>query len=285
MVAAPYVDELLSGHDLASLEEFARVWPPCGDRGRGEDEPVQWSVTVQAARRPRADPRGDRRARRRGRALPVASPPASGRRRTAPSWSSRPTTREAGRSRRGRDLHRRGRTAPGSRLADHRDSARSPRTRTTSRLDGDDPVIRLGSLAGYPFEGPRRAGGLDRCRPSRRSTRPVPARREHASSTPSSTSATARTSSAEPSPVPAPAVAVLDRAGRQQVEALRGGVRGARRPDVAPQADRRGAVRGLPARAATSSSSTSTWKDEWIGDYTAPTTGPLTTGPPATTSG
>ena len=25
MVAAPYVDELLSGHDLASLEEFAHT--------------------------------------------------------------------------------------------------------------------------------------------------------------------------------------------------------------------------------------------------------------------
>ena len=58
MVAAPYVDELLSGHDLASLEQFA-----AHARQDEVSDGCSWSVTLQALGRSGADPRRDRRAR------------------------------------------------------------------------------------------------------------------------------------------------------------------------------------------------------------------------------
>ena len=103
--------------------------------------------------------RGGRRAGRRRGGLAAGSPPASAPPATAPSSSSRPTTRESAVDRATRRVRRRRRRGPASRLAgrrpSRRDRARTDDAARTSRM------IRLGSLAGYPFEGPRVLGGLD----------------------------------------------------------------------------------------------------------------------------
>ncbi len=137
-------------------------------------------------------------------------------------------------------------------------------------------MIRLGSLAGYPFEGPRLLGGWTPppAPPSTRScTSPSPRRAPAA--TPSSTSATPTTwpPSASRSSTRGAACWVKRAGSRWKVyictyEAPGGGP--AHREQIArelmavyqPQCN---AERYDPA-----------WKDHWIGDYTAPTTGPVT---------
>ena len=107
-------------------------------------------------------------------------------------------------------------------------------------------MIRLGSLAGYPFEGPR-CSRMDSARRRRRSMpivyKPEP---DDPRPTRSSTSTTATTSRPERFPFNHPRAAVLDQAGRRPLEALDLHVRGAGRAPVAPRADRPRAHRHLP---------------------------------------
>ena len=198
------------------------------------------------------DPRGDRRAGRRG-----------GRQRrhrvrhrhdaaTARSWSSTPRTGRAPSSwprgvfvgRRPGPACRRGRS-PGAEAISEDDDAR----RRT--------MIRLGSLAGYPFEGPRvlagwtapagpavyaivvQAGAGDQARDVRGDLR-RPLRRPVGRAL----------------PVQPPARAVLDPSGRRPLEGLHLHLRGARRAALAPRADRPASSAPSTTRAATSSSTT-----------------------------
>ena len=239
-VAAPYVDEVLPARPAPTSEEFARRL-----------------------------------------ALPAASPPASGRRRTARSCSWRPTPGR-GPSKGAADASRPRPTAPGSGVADLRDlghergRGRRGRGAATRRGSG---VIRLGSLAGYPFEGPRVLGGLDRRQPSRPSTpcSTGPTERER---TPSSTSGTARTCRRRGS-----------RSGTRRRRAGSSGPgagtactsRRTRSPAAArpPGADGRGAV-SVYRPQCNDRQYDPTWREEWIGRLQRPTAGPLDDGAPAT---
>ena len=141
-------------------------------------------------------------------------------------------------------------------------------------------MIRLGSLAGYPFEGPRvLAGWTPPPRPAVYAIlyKPEPEAKPepyaviyvgHADDL-----------SAERFPFQPPAGAVLGPAGRQPLE---GSTSAPTRCPAGCRSHReqiaRELTRDLPARAATTQQYDPAWKDEWIGEYTAPTAGPLTTG-------
>ena len=138
-------------------------------------------------------------------------------------------------------------------------------------------MIRLGSLAGYPFDGPRLLGGWT---PPQAAAvyavmyKPDPATKPenyaviyvgHADDL-----------SAERFPFKHPRAAVLDRAGRLQVEGLRRHLRGAGRDS----AHREQIARELIAVYRPSCNEQQydhAWKDEWIGEYSAaPNTAPVT---------
>ena len=164
-------------------------------------------------------------------------------RRPARRRGRRPATRRSSwRWRSSRGPRRR----PACRRGRSRGSRRSART-TTRRRRGDR-MIRLGSLAGLPVRGPARAGRLDAAGRAPRSTRssykPEPETKPeqyaviyvgHSDDL-----------SAERFPFKPPAGAVLGASGRQPVEGLHLHLRGARRPALAPRADRPGADRDLP---------------------------------------
>ena len=168
MVAAPHVDLLLSGHDLASLEELAGLLPqPC------TSELSRRSVRGEVERRHRGRKRPGAQLARTIVELADAIAASNG---IATGIGTEPVRRAA----------RRGRGQPG-----RGDRARRPRSFTGGRGDrpaagrargadrgewrrrgrGRAAVIRLGSLAGYPFEGPRLLAGLDAARPRPPSTR------------------------------------------------------------------------------------------------------------------
>ena len=137
-------------------------------------------------------------------------------------------------------------------------------------------MIRLGSLAGYPFEGPRvLAGWTVPAVPAVYAVMYKPD--EDAESYAVTYVGHTEDLSAGAPAVPPPAVLVLGQAGRQQVAAARRVVRGAGRPGRAPKqiAEELCAVYRPGCN---EQQFDRTWKDEWIGGYSAPTTGPLTTG-------
>ena len=203
------------------------------DRGRG---------------RPRGEPRGGGRAGRRRRGPSAGSPPASAACTTARSWSSRPTTGARRCERATAEFVRRGARAG---------LPPWPITTVEAISEDDDllAMIRLGSLAGYPFEGPRVLGGwTPPARPAVYAImyKPDPARETYAVIYVGHSDDL----SAEALPVQPPARAVLDPARGQPLERVHLHLRGARRPAVAPRADRRRSWPRSTARAATSSSTT-----------------------------
>ena len=118
-------------------------------------------------------------------------------------------------------------------------------------------VIRLGSLAGYPFEGPG-PSGVGRRRPVAGGLRHLLPLRARGPARP--TRGDLRRPQRRPVhrglPVPPPAGPVLDRAGGEPLEGVHLHLRGAGRPALPPRADRPRADRRLPARAATPSATT-----------------------------
>ena len=136
--------------------------------------------------------------------------------------------------------------------------------------DEDEPMIRLGSLAGYPFEGPRLLGGW---------TAPAGGRgvRDHVQARPGGQAGAARGDlrrarrrpDGRAVPVPAPAGALLDQPGRLPLEGLRLHLRGARRqPGHREQIARELIAVYQPG--CNDEQYDQAWKDEWIG---GPTTG------------
>ena len=141
----------------------------------------------------------------------------------------------------------------------------------------DDEVIRLGSLAGYPFEGPRVLAGwtppaaaavLRDPRPSRSRCEGRAVRRHLRGSF--------RGSGGRTLPVqPSPGRLLAATSGRS-VQARDLHVRGAGRTAL----HREQIVRELTAIYRPSCNTEqydAEWKDQWIGDYQAPTAGPLST--------
>ena len=202
---------------------------------------MRWSVSVVAEGDRVLDPRGDRRAGRRGR----------GEQRDRLGHRHDELRRPAGR-RGGR--RRRGRRARGGRVRRGRRTCRLPpwpvtRVETISEDDDldDGAVIRLGSLAGYPFEGPRvlagwtppeRRGGLRHPLQARAGHQARPVRRH--------LRRPLRRPVDRALPVPPPAGVVLDPPGRRPLEAVHLHLRGARRAALAPRADRPRAHGDLP---------------------------------------
>ncbi len=190
---------------------------------------MRWSVGVEAE--------GDRvLPRRRSSSWPTLSPPAtasrpaSARAGTARSSSSRRTaaTRRSAR-----------RPSSSSRRPRRRGLPAAPvvRTEAVSEDEEDDlTVIRLGSLAGYPFEGPRLLGGWTPPAVGRRVRDRLQAGpgNQARAATPSSTSGTRDDLSAERFPFQHPAGALLGAAGRVEMEDLRLHLRGAGRVEAAP---------------------------------------------------
>ena len=272
MVAAPHVDLLLSGHDLRSLEEFAARAARAAAR-RAARCGGAWRSRPRATG---ADPRGDRRAGRRRRRqrrdrLRHRHDPLrrAARRRGA-------TPGRGDRARRGASSPRppRGRPAGVAGQPAPRPSARTRTTTwTTTRM------IRLGSLAGYPFEGPRVLGGW---------TPPASAGglRDRVQARPGDQARAVRRDLRRPLrrpvrraiPVPPPAGGVLGRSGPAA------GGRSTSAPTRCPAACRSHREQIAQELGAIYHPSCNeqqydrSWKDEWIGEYTAPTTGPLTTG-------
>ena len=145
MVAAPHIDLMLSGHDLSSLEELAALLPALqlgaagavergieaeGDRVMTREEVVELADAV-AASNGIATGIGTTHY---GAQLIVEA--AAGTRRSSGHRAVPPAAARAGLPPR-----------PSQAEAISEDE------------DEDDPMIRLGSLAGYPFEGPRLLGG------------------------------------------------------------------------------------------------------------------------------
>ena len=140
-------------------------------------------------------------------------------------------------------------------------------------------MIRLGSLAGYPFEGPRVLGGWTP--PARPAVYAIVYKPDP--ETKPETYAVIYVGhsddlSTERFPFSHPRAAVLDPAGRQPVEGLH------LHATRCPAGCARTASRSPRSSAAIYHPSCNeqqydrSWKDEWIGEYRAPTTGPLTTG-------
>ena len=205
---------------------------------------MRWSVVRRGRGRPRDEPRGDRRARRRGRRRTAASPRASAptsygaqlvveaedRDDARSSWPPAEFVRAAAQA----GLPR-GRSPRSSAISEDDDELERPR------------MIRLGSLAGYPFEGPRLLGGWTP--PASPAVYAIMYKPDP--ETKPETYAViyvghADDLSAERLPVQPSAGAVLDPAGRQPVEGLHLHLRGAGRAALAPRADRPGARRDLP---------------------------------------
>ena len=138
-------------------------------------------------------------------------------------------------------------------------------------------MIRLGSAAGYPFEGPRLLAGWTRAGPSRRLRDHVQARPRATSpsSTPSSTSATATTCRTERFPFRHPRAACwTKRAGDKwkiyiATYEAPGGSR-AHREQIARE------LTAIYRPGCNDQQYDLAWKDEWIGDYNAPTTSSVT---------
>ena len=144
---------------------------------------------------------------------------------------------------------------------------------------GRGRVIRLGSLAGYPFEGPRLLAGWT----------PPAAAAVYASCagrTPSSTPTATRSIyvghaddlSTDGFPFRHPQRRVLGAPGRRPLEGPRRDLRGSRR---ALRSHREQIAQELTAvykPGCNERQVDRSWKREWIGEYSAPTTGPLTTG-------
>ena len=137
-------------------------------------------------------------------------------------------------------------------------------------------MIRLGSLAGYPFEGPRLLGGWTPPAAAGRVRDPVQARARTPSptGTRSSTSATPTTCppSGSRSSTRARQCWVRRAGSRWKVYICTYEVPGGGR------AHREQIARELAAiyqPRCNEQQYDQSWKDEWIGEYTAPTTGPL----------
>ncbi len=176
MVAAPHIDLLLSGHDLASLEELAECCRPCNLGGTGlggtaireQESTREVECRHRGRRRPDLRPGGNRRARDAvaasggvatgigtnlyGAQLLVVADSREDAVAAATGLFSRPradgrAARRADRPDRG-DQRGRGRGCRGI-------GAWNPADRGRQR----PAVIRLGSLAADPFDGPRVLGG------------------------------------------------------------------------------------------------------------------------------